>query len=219
MTDSAPTLFSTRAGAACTAAILAISTAAAQQPHTIRPPWSAGQPPLQRVDQGIADSEPLGVSFRDLQVDLRIPTGFESVYRLQTPARLGAPGGTFFMRMDGSITAVFPQSVYADSPWGQLPMIPPGTIFYIGGLPPDLQPADTPASRPRPTNFVDLSLSGQAPVESPALIATSESPASLPPPALHIRSIWSDDSYRRERIAALLARTEQQPVSKSPERQ
>ncbi|MDY7110162.1 MAG: hypothetical protein SYC29_16145, partial [Planctomycetota bacterium] len=61
-----------------------------------------------------------------LQVDFRGPAGFEDIYRV--------PGyeDDLYMRVDGAIYAVFPQSVYANSQSGPVPLIPHGTIFYIG---------------------------------------------------------------------------------------
>jgi hypothetical protein len=81
---------------------------------------------LTPVEPTVADTGPLSLSLRELQVDFRGPVGFENIYRV--------PGyeDDLFMRVDGAIYAVFPQSVYANSQSGPVPLIPHGTIFYIG---------------------------------------------------------------------------------------
>lgn len=101
--------------------VVGISAGAASQPET----------PLVRVQQGVGDRGPLG---RDLQVpfqDLRLPSGFDGVYRGQT-----AGGAGFHARIHGGITAVFPWSVYTQvAPGVEVAEVPAGTVFYIGGLP------------------------------------------------------------------------------------
>jgi hypothetical protein len=81
---------------------------------------------LKPVDPAVEDTGPLSVSLRDLQVDLRGPVGFEHIYRV--------PGheDELYMRMDGGLLAVFPQSIYTDTRWGPVPIIPNNTVFYIG---------------------------------------------------------------------------------------
>jgi len=81
---------------------------------------------LQPVDPTVEDTGPLSISLRELQVDLRGPVGFEHIYRV--------PGheDDLYMRVDGGLLAVFPQSVYTDTRWGPVPIIPNNTVFYIG---------------------------------------------------------------------------------------
>jgi hypothetical protein len=81
---------------------------------------------LKPVDPAVEDTGPLSHSLRDFRTDFRGPLGFEKIYRV--------PGyeDDLFMRVDGAIYAVFPQSVYASSRSGPVPLIPNGTIFYIG---------------------------------------------------------------------------------------
>ena len=81
--------------------------------------------PIERLDAGVSDVGPLSLSLRDMQVDLRHPTGFDRVYR--------APGrDDLFMRVYGGLYAVFPRSLYAPTSMGDLALIPDGTTFYIG---------------------------------------------------------------------------------------
>ena len=82
-------------------------------------------PPLKEVEAGVADVSPLSLSWREMQVDLRQPVGFENVY--QVPGQEG-----MFMRVHGGLYAVFPQSVYANTREGEVAVIPNATVFYIG---------------------------------------------------------------------------------------
>jgi hypothetical protein len=177
--------------AAANFAVVSVAAAAAQ-------PWSNVPPRLQRVDPGTTDVDPLHLSLREMQIDLRRPTGFDTVYRLDAARSFGR-GGTMYMRMDGGVMAVFPQSVYRPSPGGMVPEIPPGTVFHLGELPPELRPQEP--VRPRPPGFVDLSLSAAAPPSPP-----QASPSPLPEALPEVRSIWNDDEYRRRRVATLLSR-------------
>lgn len=107
--------------------------------------------PLRPVDPMVADTGPLSVSARRLPADLRVPTGFDQVYRVP-----GGGGGDLFARMNGGITAVFPRSTYAPAgSGGALVEIPPGTVFYIGGLPSRFAPA--PPRAAQASRRVDLS--------------------------------------------------------------
>ncbi len=102
------------------------STSLAQQP--LHAPSIPGVPPsLQRVDPLIGDTSPLGESLRavNMQTELRLPTGFQQVYRV--PGR-----DDLLMRASGGMYAIFPQSVYMPVEKGIAALIPPGTVFAIG---------------------------------------------------------------------------------------
>ena len=100
------------------ATLLLLAAAAAAQELDVRA--------LTPVDPTVEDTGPLSVSLRELQVDLRGPVGFEHIYRV--------PGheDELYMRVDGGLLAIFPQSVYTDTRWGPVPIIPNNTVFYIG---------------------------------------------------------------------------------------
>lgn len=150
--------------------------------------------------QGLGDTGPLA---RDLGRDGRTPdtNGFSGVYEL--PRRRGQPRR--FARVDGGLIAVFPYSTYDDSEFGPAATVPPGTTYYIGpGWINRLMSAGRADSADgvlaSPT-AVDLSVNGAgaARVDSRAQPAHDEAPE---PP----RSIWTDESFRRERLSRLLGR-------------
>lgn len=145
-----------------------------------------------KVDPGTTDASSAAVSLRRMDVDLRRPTGFENVYLFQGADIFGR-GQSMFMRIDGGVTAMFPRSVYVPTRLGMLPEIPPGTIFYIGALPPG--PRD-PASHISPT-FLNTSLSMRSSPAPESLPAIREVPIA--------RSLISNEVYRRHRIEALLS--------------
>ncbi len=96
-----------------------------------------------KIEQTIADVDPLRTSIRNLQTDLRHPTDFRDVFQISGSAReaghwgvANPTGGDLFARVHGAVTAVFPQSVYvAAEKGGVIPLVPPGTVFFIGALP------------------------------------------------------------------------------------
>jgi hypothetical protein len=85
---------------------------------------------LERVEPGVSDMGPLGVEIRHPIHDMRMPLDFEALYR-----GVGANGTPWFARRDGGITAVFPRSWYVPTQYGEVSIIPPDTIFYIGDPP------------------------------------------------------------------------------------
>ncbi len=112
--------------------VLALPVAAAEPlcaQSTGSPSHIPGTPPLlERVDPTIGDVSPLGESLREvnMQADLRVPTGFQNVYRV--PGR-----SDLLMRASGGIYAIFPQSAYVPTEKGDMAaIVPPGTVFSIG---------------------------------------------------------------------------------------
>lgn len=153
------------------------------------------QPGLRTVEEGIDDASPLARSTRLVQRDLRKPIDFERVYELTSP-----DGKVSYVRIDGGLAAVFPQSVYnnrGDAPY------PPGLVFHIGteGL-----LASARDSEVRPTeapNRLDTRIDRAAPQRT----ATEPEPAEAPRPKAipGPPEIITNEIYRRLRIAQLLA--------------
>ena len=77
------------------------------------------------LEAGIDDRGGLEKSLRVLPVDLRVPSGFQSVYRV--------PGEEErMMRGSGALFAIFPRSLYRRTSEGSTPIIPAGTVYSIG---------------------------------------------------------------------------------------
>lgn len=95
---------------------------------------------LEVVDPGTEDVGALGTSFRQPSYDIRLPTGFQRVYRV--------PGEEDkLMRGNGALFAVFPESVYRRTARGIKPVAPPGTVYHIG-MPGELHLSpDAPSTR------------------------------------------------------------------------
>lgn len=152
------------------------------------------QPGLRTVEEGIDDASPLARSTRLAPRDLRKPTDFERVYELTAP-----DGKVSYVRIDGGLAAVFPQSVYntkGDAPY------PPGLVFHIGTA--DLlASARAPEITPAPArNRLDTRIDRAAPTR-PAIEpepAESVRPEAIPGPP----EIITNEIYRRLRIAQLL---------------
>ena len=96
-------------------AAMATVTVSAQVPLLLRP-----------IDATVEDINPLSSSLREMHSDLRQPIGFQNVYHV--PGR-----DDLLMRVNGGIYAVFPESEYTVNRKGKtVPVIPAGTVFYIG---------------------------------------------------------------------------------------
>lgn len=188
---------------------------------------------LTPVDPGVADRGGLGMSLRQLQPDLRVPTNFDRVYRVPgsvsgVPAFPGAEPNDRFARISGGLTAVFERSQYlrrTDRP-GLIPIVPAGTVFYIGNPPWSSGPGGgqltggvpTAASagsqalvragspidqgavdRPVPTSFrVDTRDQGAA---TPSVPPAGRGPVSVSRPSANV---LTSEPYRRQRVRELL---------------
>lgn len=80
---------------------------------------------LEIVEPVVGDTGPLATNLRQPTHDFRLPTGFQRVYRV--PGEKG-----MLMRGNGALFAVFPESVYAPTARGALPVTPPGTVYRFG---------------------------------------------------------------------------------------
>lgn len=211
-------------------ALLCSAQAIMAQQEVRQTPWrpATGAPPgFHRLDQTVEDVSPLRVSFRVLSPDLRVPTGFRDVYRIEgsgaQASRLGIynpSGADLLARVDGAVTAVFPQSVYVNLGNGPLALVPPGTIFFIGRLPfgaalPSPAPAPNAAAKPvdqraetvmppafRPVRQVAQPARGVPDVTPPETPIEEAKPSS----ALRQQSIMTDEEFRRERVRDLILR-------------
>lgn len=77
------------------------------------------------IDQGLADRNPLGTSLRSLPQAIDDGRSFGRLYA--DPTRPGR-----FLRRQGGLAAVFPQSVYVGEGADGVPIVPPGTVFELG---------------------------------------------------------------------------------------
>lgn len=123
---------------------------------------------LEFVDAGFEDVGPLATSFRLEPEDLRLPTGFQRVYRVPgDPDKL--------MRGNGALFAVFPTSVYRRSARGSVPVAPAAVVYHFGvpGEDPIEELKRRGAARPdfagpRPKDFRPTETPAVAPAPAPA---------------------------------------------------
>ena len=181
----------------CVVIGLLLGTAAAQ-----------GQNPhpqdLVRVEENVGDVTVLSTSLRNLESGLQGPTRFKDVYLV--PGRDGE-----FMRVDGALHAVFPQSIYLQTRQGIKPGVPPGTVYYIGA-PPAEQPfgpgrAAVPGDPARVIGWIPPETRLYDPPPLPP-----EEPAGLTNPVVRARlkametipQLVADQTYRRRRLHQLM---------------
>jgi len=162
------------------------------------------RPELEVVDQGVEDRGGFEKSLRVLPLDMRVPTGFQQVYRV--PGR-----EDLLMRGNGALFAVFPRSVYQRTVIGTIPLAPadvhfsigmPGGFAYPGGSLHHESPAPDPRiatrvdARVRPKAAAPIMEGGSANSRSiDEMPAISEAPraaragSSAPSEPLRIRSL------------------------------
>ena len=160
----------------------------------------------QPVTPGTRDESPLAKDLRVRQDDLRQPAGFERVYELR-----GIDGKTVrYARINGALIALFPRSQYEAG----LPAIPAGTTFMIG-RPEDLAnltPAPSAPSIHSAAVALDASAAHVITPRSAAVTASQPGESASPSAATReispdTRSIWTDEGYRRMRLAEILSPT------------
>lgn len=163
---------------------------------------------LERVEEIWGDAGPLNQSLRVLPLDMRQPVGFEHVYRF-SDSSVSQP---MMARIDGGLTAVFPASVYTSTRSGAVPLIPPGTIFYIG------TPNSESGTWRKPMSASPLGLQrrlrlGLDPLRPVGVEKLVARPDGSGPPQTRTAatepistgvSIWESEAQRRSRISVLL---------------
>lgn len=197
-------------GALSLAAILAASIHAQ--------PAYQQQPALKSVDPGVADMGPLATQGRETSKDIRQPSGFDRVYEIEMN------GQKYFARINGGMIAVFPRSTYNAR---GMPVVPPGTTFYIGKLPANATIVDSgqtvspnyavrPASASpsaydgaRPfNNAINLSAPTPVSAQSSAIAQNAVTMSVTPPTA----NLWESETYRVTRVAELITAARQSRV-------
>lgn len=183
---------------------------------------------LRSVDQGTADMGPLAQSARLSRVDLRMPMGFDRVYRVQSET-IGEGAPARYARVSGALIAIFPRSEYQMTERGTSIMVPAGTVYAIGADSAAKVMASQQASsapQPPPTGLrestrVDTRVEMRAessPMRVDTSVDWSAQAMHTTPPAAHEagvwptgeavasvpKSLWTDEQYRAARIAALL---------------
>jgi hypothetical protein len=151
-------------------------------------------PGLTRIDEVGDDADPLSRSQRFAPVDLRMPTGFEGVYRFKRTTPFGQ-SQTMTARMDGGLIAVFPNSVYVPARGGLIPAVPAGTVYVIGGVSAlgAAQEEHRPAASP---TAVDL--------RAPSSVFVPRAPEPSAPTQEPAQSVWTSEYLRRARVEAML---------------
>ncbi|MBY0262378.1 MAG: hypothetical protein K2Q20_08540 [Phycisphaerales bacterium] len=200
-----------RATAAIPFLLAALATAAAPA-QTRRP-----APTLTPVEQNVGDLGPLTTSLRTPPADLRTPMEFDRVYRVPGSSRginipqalspAGGQDGSRLARVSGGITAVFPSSDYMQTKKsGIVPVVPAGTVFYIGPIP-QAAPPQTRRISPFAVDTLAVLASDTRSAPAPILweAELKPAPAPLPTPVgrrhLHV---MTDEQYRRDRVRRVL---------------
>jgi hypothetical protein len=174
------------------AAIFSVSSQATAQQSSLTP-----------VEQAVADISPLSISLRQLEPDFGAPQQFDRVYTSPD-----FPG--MYLRVNGALTAVFPQSEYVITNDGISPILPRNTEFFIG-LPPRLTPTAPGVSSKTPSSQLPSALDSRQDHRAPTRRLSSAS-APKPPsknvsftPGDFTPTLWSSEQQRRLRVAYWLS--------------
>ncbi len=180
-------------------------------------PVAAQEQPWQPVEQRVADQTELSKSLRVVEPGLRPPSDFAQVYRV--PER-----DDLFVRVQGGLYAVFPQSVYTRRRGTVQAVVPHNTVIFIG--PPTTEaleawgvtrPKPPPAATERPGLRVDTRVNDRI-AEGPV---SQRQPPPRPRPQAVIGAgrarrdpprrgtVVNDATYRAARLRALLRRAAQ----------
>lgn len=149
---------------------------------------------IEPVDQGIADRGPLSTSLRNTPQDLRLPFGFQRLFRFTNESER-------LVRIDGGLYAMFPESAYARAKNGVIPLIPADTVFSIG-TPIELQPGFTGPDRAM-NDRIDIRVHDLPP---PRRRDAEDGRQDFEPPMPAGKSIVNDEEYRQARLAELMSR-------------
>jgi hypothetical protein len=173
-------------------------------------PAAAGQTSmgLEPIDQTIADVSVLSMSLRKIEPGLRQPNDFSRVFRI--------PGKhDMFMRQQGGLYAVFPESVYEVNKEGQLKaVVPSDTMFYIGRPPMlDAEPTpDDPSADGLRQGRIDLRVNphrestAQAAIPPGRYEMSSTGLSIKPGTRMTLPAIVADQEYRQRRVHGLMRR-------------
>ncbi len=206
-----------------------VPAAAATRPAS--PPATEASPRLTPVEPGTRDASPLGASLRRLDLDLRVPTGFDRVYAVTPPAALDAGlgldagllvggssfsnvGAHWFARMSGGLMALFPRSTYTPTPEGVVTDVPAGTVYFLG------TPSVAALARATRGTFLPAGTAAmpRLRVDLSAQRALGAAPVADAPASPDERSLLDDAVYRRRRLTELLSRAQQASHAPEPPR-
>lgn len=173
-------------------------------------PASGQEERFREISPGFSDVNPSMHDGLFRPVDLRTPLGFERLYEI-------VDSGGLFARRAGAVTAVFDRSVYLGD---ATPLVPPGTVFYVGDLPVDLArpglfaPAFTHESggvSASPYRMAQRVIEGAADTSRGSLAADARvdlrvgSPSAMGTKPVEPRgTMWTSESHRRRRVGELI---------------
>ena len=142
------------------------------------------------VDAGIEDRGALSQSFRVNQIDMRQDNDFEKLYKI-------AGSDEVYVRKSGGLSAVFSTSAYVHTSSGDVPIVPAGTVYYIGEIPPELikQLGELQEPAGSPPTLVKVEMA------TPKKFFTKIKKAETPH---HTIAFLEDESYRRRRLASFV---------------
>ncbi len=162
--------------------------------------WRTTTTRFRPVEPEVGDSPGVYGDGRIQPLDLRLPSNFDAVYRITRETPTGEVRA-LFSRQDGAVKAVFPRSVYVNTPWGRLPAIPPGTVFQLDTSPAGATPPGDAAPARRSGHAVDLRAPSEALDSVPpgAVVTPAARGGDAPDPLT-----WHDSFARAERLRVLL---------------
>jgi hypothetical protein len=143
------------------------------------------------VDAGVEDRGALSDSLHVERSDMRQDQAFEKLYRI-------AGSDNVYVRKSGGLSAVFSTSAYVRTPNGDVPIVPAGTVYYIGEIPPELIQQlgvlQEPVEIPDPPTMIITTMATQQ--KSITLLKE--------PTPHHSIKFLDNETYRRQRLASFV---------------
>ena len=141
------------------------------------------------VDAGVEDRGALSQSFRVNQFDMRQDNDFEKLYKI-------AGSDEVYVRKSGGLSAVFSTSAYVHTASGEVPIVPAGTVYYIGEIPPELIKQLGALQEPVESSSTLVNVEMATPKKFFTTVK-AETPH-------HTIAFLEDESYRRRRLASFV---------------
>jgi hypothetical protein len=146
------------------------------------------------VDAGVEDRGALSTSLRSIPLDSRQDLSFERLYKV-------AGSDDVYVRKAGGLYAIFKQSVYVNTKFGEVPVIPAGTVYSIGEIRVDLLGQIGAIAEP---NDSDIRVTNNYIEGSPATNYPYVSEAHRSLSGIGLPRFIDDEPYRRARLASLV---------------
>jgi len=147
------------------------------------------------VDGGVVDRGALNASLLVQQSTFRQDNAFEKLYRV-------SGSNDIYVRKSGGLIAVFRHSEYKQTPAGEIPIVPAGTVYCIGEISPRMIRQIGELQEPHSTEVIPDSMiqAELVTVIKPSVVMRKQPKQ----PKQHTFEFLENEAYRRQRLASFV---------------